>query len=106
MSVHEMMRKSGSRQQLEEILKLEEPAGPYQHGVVRVNKEHEDSRRERDEEAKKQIEKAKESHLIVAALIATVTFTAAFTLPGGVIQDGDKEGTAILSKKAAFEPLL
>ncbi|KAK0607825.1 hypothetical protein LWI29_021166 [Acer saccharum] len=58
---------------------------------------------QRKEEVKKAMEKAKESHLIVAALIATVTFTAAFTLPGGMIQEGDKEGTAILSKKAAFQ---
>ncbi|KAK4856517.1 hypothetical protein QYF36_018403 [Acer negundo] len=49
------------------------------------------------------MEKTKDSHLIVAALIATVTFTAAFTLPGGVIQD---EGTAILSKKSAFQDIV
>ncbi|KAK2647156.1 hypothetical protein Ddye_022351 [Dipteronia dyeriana] len=48
------------------------------------------------------MERIKESHLIVAGLIATVTFTAAFTLPGGAIQEGSDEGTAILSKKAAF----
>ncbi|TXG72196.1 hypothetical protein EZV62_000775 [Acer yangbiense] len=82
----------------QEILKLEESVGPYQYGVVRVNKGF-----GVNEERQKEIEKTKESHLIVAALIATVTFTAAFTLPGGVIQDGDKEGTAILSKKAAFQ---
>ncbi|KAK3190189.1 hypothetical protein Dsin_029750 [Dipteronia sinensis] len=91
----------GYRQQLEqEILKLTEPAGPYQDGVVIVKKESDDKPDEPDEEVQKEIEKIKESHLIVAALIATVTFTAAFTLPGGVIQD---EGTAILSKKAAFQ---
>ncbi|KAI9194025.1 hypothetical protein LWI28_002482 [Acer negundo] len=81
---------SGSCQLKQEILKLEEPAGPYQHG-------------DDDEGGKKEMEKTKESHLIVAALIATVTFTAAFTLPGGVIQDGDSEGTAIPSKKSAFQ---
>ncbi|KAK0606688.1 hypothetical protein LWI29_002899 [Acer saccharum] len=95
--------------QKQEILKLEEPAGPYLHGVVIINKESGEesgeesggrNRDKRNEEFKKIMEKAKESHLIVAALIATVTFTAAFTLPGGVIQD---EGTAILSKKAAFQ---
>ncbi|KAK0608419.1 hypothetical protein LWI29_030394 [Acer saccharum] len=96
MSVHGMMRKSDHGQLEQEILKLEGPSGPYQRGVVKVRKGYD----EFDEKVKKEYEKVKESHLIVAALIATVTFTAAFTLPGGVIQD---EGTAILSKKAAFQ---
>ncbi|KAB5513016.1 hypothetical protein DKX38_030044 [Salix brachista] len=45
------------------------------------------------------LNKARESHLVVAALIATVTFAATFTLPGGYKSD---QGTAILAKKAAF----
>ncbi|KAJ6696657.1 hypothetical protein OIU85_003050 [Salix viminalis] len=43
--------------------------------------------------------KAREFHLVITALIATVTFAAAFTLPGGYKSD---KGTAILAKKAAF----
>ncbi|TXG72173.1 hypothetical protein EZV62_000752 [Acer yangbiense] len=102
-SVHEVME-SSSDQLEEEILKLKEPAGPYLDGVVIIKKESGGRYRDKhNEEFKKIMEKAKESHLIVAALIATVTFTAAFTLPGSVIQEGDKEGTAILSKKAAFQ---
>ena len=47
--------------------------------------------------------KARESHLVVAALIATVTFAAAFTLPGGYKNDqGPNKGTAILAKNDAF----
>ncbi|KAH9682258.1 ANK REP REGION domain-containing protein [Citrus sinensis] len=49
---------------------------------------------------------ASESHLVVAALIATVTFAAAFTLPGGYKsdnEDGRNRGTAILTKNAAFQ---
>ncbi|TXG65957.1 hypothetical protein EZV62_007232 [Acer yangbiense] len=92
MSVHEVIMKSGSSQ-------LEESVGPYRYGVVSVNKK----RPEVNVELKKEMEKAKESHLIVAALIATVTFTGAFTLPGGVIQDGDKEGTAILRGTSSSE---
>ncbi|TXG72169.1 hypothetical protein EZV62_000748 [Acer yangbiense] len=106
MSVFEMTVPSSGQLKLikQEILKLEEAAGPYRDGIVRV--QHEEPNcgggvdRESEEEEIKEIEKTKESHLIVAALIATVTFTAAFTLPGGVIQE---EGTAILSKKAAFQ---
>ncbi|XP_061944569.1 ankyrin repeat-containing protein At5g02620-like [Populus nigra] len=55
-----------------------------------------DGRNKEEEEA---LSKARESHLVVAALIATVTFAAAFTLPGGYKSD---RGTAILAKKAAF----
>ncbi|KAJ6297291.1 hypothetical protein OIU78_022930 [Salix suchowensis] len=42
--------------------------------------------------------KAREPHLVVVALIATVTFAATFTLPGGY----KTEGTAILAKNRAF----
>ena len=43
----------------------------------------------------------------VVALIATVTFTAAFTVPGGYkSQDGADEGSALLSKKASFQIFL
>jgi hypothetical protein len=39
------------------------------------------------------LSKARESHLVVVALIATVTFAAAFTLPGCYKSD---QGTTIL----------
>jgi len=54
---------------------------------------------ERHKEEKDALSKARESHLVVVALIATVTFAAAFTLPGGYKND---RGTALLAKKAAF----
>ncbi|KAF9661804.1 hypothetical protein SADUNF_Sadunf19G0107000 [Salix dunnii] len=60
------------------------------------NEEKENNEERNGEEA---LNKARESHLVVAALIATVTFAAAFTLPGGYKSD---QGTAILAKKAAF----
>ncbi|XWS30053.1 hypothetical protein CRYUN_Cryun24cG0085100 [Craigia yunnanensis] len=48
-------------------------------------------------------EKARESHLVVAALIATVTFSAAFTIPGGYKNErGTDQGTAILIRNAFF----
>ena len=58
--------------------------------------------RERKKERKEyisQLQKQGETHLIVSALITTVTFAAGFTLPGGYKDDN---GKAILSKKAAF----
>ncbi|XP_034932414.1 uncharacterized protein [Populus alba] len=54
---------------------------------------------EMQKEKEEALSKAKKSHLVVAALIATVTFAAAFTLPGGYKSD---RGTAMLVKKAAF----
>ena len=45
------------------------------------------------------LQKQGETHLIVSALITTVTYAAGFTLPGGYKED---DGKAILSKKAAF----
>ncbi|XP_031260842.1 protein ACCELERATED CELL DEATH 6-like [Pistacia vera] len=50
------------------------------------------------------VEKAREPHLVVAALIATVTFAAGFTMPGGYQSEkGQDQGTAILSRKSAFQ---
>ncbi|KAF2317606.1 hypothetical protein GH714_025430 [Hevea brasiliensis] len=49
-------------------------------------------------------EKVKDSHLVAAAIIATVTFAAMFTMPGGYISDKNdlKKGTPILSGNSAF----
>ncbi|XP_057987759.1 ankyrin repeat-containing protein At5g02620 isoform X2 [Hevea brasiliensis] len=49
-------------------------------------------------------EKVKDSHLVAAALIATVTFAAMFTVPGGYVSDENnlKKGTPILSGNSAF----
>ncbi|KAK6929854.1 Ankyrin repeat [Dillenia turbinata] len=56
------------------------------------------------EEDKSEIHRATGSHLIVATLIATVTFAAGFTLPGGFSgNEGPDQGMAILIKKAAFQ---
>ena len=47
-----------------------------------------------------------QTHLLVAALIATVTFTAAFTVPGGYQSQGVDEGLAVFGKSAAFGAFL
>jgi hypothetical protein len=44
-------------------------------------------------------ERGKEARVLVAALVATVTFAAAITMPGGYKNDG---GTAVLINNAAF----
>jgi hypothetical protein len=48
--------------------------------------------------------KTKDSHLIVSILIATVTFAAGLTMPGGYVNDkGHDQGSAILTKVSAFK---
>jgi hypothetical protein len=74
-------------------------SGPFGNLDVRVRGQNEEENKE-EEEA---LSKARDSHLVVAALIATVTFAAAFTLPGSYNSDpGPNKGTAILAKTAAF----
>jgi hypothetical protein len=68
-------------------------------GLFYLKGEEEKKNDEENKEEEDALSKARESHLVVAALIATVTFAAAFTLPGGYKSD---RGTAILAKKAAF----
>ncbi|KAK6914038.1 PGG domain, partial [Dillenia turbinata] len=56
------------------------------------------------EEDISEIHRATGSHLIVATLIATVTFAAGFTLPGGYNgNEGPEQGSAGLTKKSAFQ---
>jgi len=68
--------------------------GPIRRGPFFLKGEDEENKEEKDA-----MSKARESHLVVAALIATVTFAAAFTLPGGYKSD---RGTALLAKKTTF----
>ena len=48
------------------------------------------------------IKKMAKNDMLVATLITTVTFTAAFTVPGGYRSQGVDEGKAVLSKTNAF----
>ncbi|XWS64724.1 hypothetical protein CRYUN_Cryun05aG0028300 [Craigia yunnanensis] len=47
-----------------------------------------------------------EIHLLIAMLIATVTFQAAYTVPGGYKEDGPDKGSAQFVQKAAFRAFL
>ncbi|KAK2647178.1 hypothetical protein Ddye_022373 [Dipteronia dyeriana] len=83
----------------QEILALSEDTGNglYSRGVIHKRDEHYDG-------YLSLMKGAKESHLVAAALIATVTFAAAFTLPGGYKnEEGKNQGTAILSRNSAFQ---
>ncbi|PIA32229.1 hypothetical protein AQUCO_04500076v1 [Aquilegia coerulea] len=54
----------------------------------------------------KEIKDQTEYDLLVGALIATVSFTAGITVPGGYTNDGPNEGTAVLAKKVSFKVFL
>ncbi|XP_065863159.1 ankyrin repeat-containing protein NPR4-like isoform X1 [Euphorbia lathyris] len=73
--------------------------------TIAVGKHWKELQIEREEKVIPKLENAKDSHLVVAALVATVTFAAAFTLPGGYKSDENNsklEGTPILIRNLAF----
>ncbi|XP_052293035.1 ankyrin repeat-containing protein At5g02620-like isoform X4 [Citrus sinensis] len=91
--------------EIEELSKAD-GSGQYPDGVVKMNKKEVHLLWKYLDENIFGVEKASEYHLVVAALIATVTFAAAFTLPGGYksdTEDGPNRGTAILNKNVAFQ---
>lgn len=56
------------------------------------------------EGAVEKLKKLADTNLIVATLIATMSFAAGFTLPGGYDgNDGPNQGNAVLSRRAAFK---
>ncbi|XP_075658598.1 protein ACCELERATED CELL DEATH 6-like [Castanea sativa] len=77
--------REGARPGLMELLKREEKA---------------------DNSMPKSSDTLKEAEFVVATLIATVTFAAAFTVPGGLKSQGVDEGSAVLSKTNAFQIFL
>ncbi|PIA32239.1 hypothetical protein AQUCO_04500085v1 [Aquilegia coerulea] len=56
-----------------------------------------------DRVGEKEIKDQTDFDLLVGALIATVSFTAGITVPGGCTSDGPYKGTAILAKKVSIK---
>ena len=77
-----------------------------------IKEEGTDSRKHKDHDIVEEIhtsgpKRIGEIHLIAATLIAIVTFTAGFTLPGGYNDDeGSDHGMAVLTKRAAFKAFI
>ncbi|CAK7349928.1 unnamed protein product [Dovyalis caffra] len=99
LSVEDIIQGNLGEIQQKEILDSIEDVGSGPFGRIVV----EEDKRVMPEYKDVSLDKIREAHLVVAALIATVTFAAAFTLPGGYKNEqGPNQGTAILTKKAAF----
>ncbi|KAK3433991.1 hypothetical protein EUGRSUZ_D01276 [Eucalyptus grandis] len=69
-----------------------QPAGSITTGNNTANRENSES-----------IKSIVDSQLLVAAFVATVTFAATFTMPGGYNNDGPNQGMATLAGKVAFK---
>lgn len=50
--------------------------------------------------------KASQSLMLVAILIATITFAAGFAIPGGYKTKGPEEGMAVLVREAGFKAFI
>ncbi|CAK7349929.1 unnamed protein product [Dovyalis caffra] len=102
LSVDNILQGNFPRKKKEILKSIEDVgSGPFELIVMEEEKKAEEEKRPSLED--ESLDKIREAHLVVAALIATVTFAAAFTLPGGYKNEqGPNEGTAILTKKAAF----
>ncbi|XP_060671400.1 protein ACCELERATED CELL DEATH 6-like [Ziziphus jujuba] len=71
------------------------------------DEEEEDEENKKDVSSISKFEKATDANLIVATLIATVTFTAGFTVPGGFFSEkGTLQGTPILGNSLAFKTFM
>ncbi|CAL5413464.1 unnamed protein product [Camellia sinensis] len=66
--------------------------------------ENRKNREERDKAELEEIRKMSATHLIVATLIATISFAAGFTMPGGYNSNkGSKQGMPLLITEASFK---
>ncbi|KAF7808728.1 ankyrin repeat-containing protein [Senna tora] len=63
------------------------------------------NKKPKEDDIDRYIDRVRETNMVVAALIATVTFAAGFTVPGGFIQEHDQphKGSPILMHNPAFQ---
>ncbi|KAH9682259.1 hypothetical protein KPL71_027282 [Citrus sinensis] len=87
--------------EIEELSKDVGTEGQYSRGLLFVRPRDPDDVLKMEDRS--DYRKVRESHLVVAALIATVAFAAAFTIPGGYKSDN---GTAILRGNTAFQAFI
>ncbi|KAK9282655.1 hypothetical protein L1049_010874 [Liquidambar formosana] len=93
-------KKFGMKEQFQHTEKREELVEDQEiKGTVLERKENRDSKLLR-------LKDVANTHLLVATIIATVTFAAGFTMPGGYESEGHDQGMAILSKNTAFRVFL
>lgn len=76
----------------------------WKTSIEQTEREKPEKEREREkEEEDKKVEGMAKTHMIVATLVATISFAASFTIPGGYRQQGQDEGMAVLVRDAAFK---
>lgn len=77
---------------------------------IDIHNLHEQIKNDVDSASRKDVKSLSETYTgntsLVAILIATVTFAAAFTLPGGYSSSAGSEGLAIMARKLAFQAFL
>ncbi|KAE8010315.1 hypothetical protein FH972_006697 [Carpinus fangiana] len=74
-------------------------------GKAKMEREKREWKKKIKKVTEDQLHEAKKVHLVVAALIATVTFAACITMPGGFVNGGEglHPGSVLLRRKAVFK---
>ncbi|KAK9293186.1 hypothetical protein L1049_021175 [Liquidambar formosana] len=98
---------AGAQPSLEGVLVRENPKTKN----VEMKEQAPQTERERDPAENKdskyeRLQNAANSHSLVATIIATVSFAAAFTMPGGYDSNEPHRGMAVLCRKSAFKTFL
>ncbi|KAJ0039607.1 hypothetical protein Pint_27426 [Pistacia integerrima] len=93
--------------EIQELSKDVGKGNQYPKGVIRLRKGTKIEDRQKEYLSAEDEKETRASHLVVATLIATVTFAAAFTFPGGYNSEkGPNQGTAILYRNPAFQAFI